>query len=279
MISQNLTGNAEYCEIAMAPFITLTTDFGLADPYVAEIKAVILGIHPSVEIVDISHQIEKFNIRMGAYVMASAAPYFPKGTIHVAVVDPGVGTKRKPILIETENGFLIGPDNGVLTLAAEKQGIKHVYEIANPCYMLPKVSTTFHGRDIFAPTAAHLSKGVPPSEFGPEIRRIVKPQFAKIVRKGSMLVGEIIHVDSFGNIITNFTLKELEHLGTKASLNIKIGEISSKLKLCKAYAGIGAKRPLALIGSHDFLEISVNQGNAAKMFKAKVGDKVILYRS
>ncbi|MEM3613504.1 MAG: SAM-dependent chlorinase/fluorinase [Candidatus Bathyarchaeia archaeon] len=263
----------------MTPFITLTTDFGLADPYVAEIKAVILGINPSVQIVDISHQIEKFNIRMGAYILASAAPYFPEGTIHVAVVDPGVGTKRKPILVETESGFFVGPDNGVLALAAEKQGIKHVYEIANPKYMLPKVSTTFHGRDIFAPAAAHLSKGVPPSEFGPEIRRIVKPQFAKIVRKGSTLVGEIIHVDGFGNIITNFALKELECLGIRKSLNIKIGETTCRLRLCKAYAEVEAKKPLALIGSHDFLEISVNQGSAAEMFKVKVGDKVILYRS
>ncbi|MBS7620715.1 SAM-dependent chlorinase/fluorinase [Candidatus Bathyarchaeota archaeon] len=263
----------------MTQLITLTTDFGFADPYVAEVKAIILGINPSVEIVDISHQIEKFNVRMGAYVLACAAPYFPKGTIHVAVIDPGVGTKRKPILIETKKGFFIGPDNGVLALAAEKQGIRHVYEIANPKYMLSKVSTTFHGRDIFAPAAAHLSKGVPPSEFGPEVQRIVKPQFAKIVRKGSTLVGEIIHVDGFGNIVTNLTVKELKLLGVRESLNIKIGEATCRLKLCRAYAEVGAKKPLAIIGSHDFLEISVNQGSAAEMFRAKVGDKVILYRS
>jgi len=263
----------------MARLITLTTDFGLADPYVAEIKAVILSINPNAEIVDISHQIEKFNVRMGAYVLASAAPYFPKGTIHVAVVDPCVGTKRKPILIETENAFFIGPDNGVLAFAAEKQGIKHVYEIANPKYMLPKISTTFHGRDIFAPAAAHLSKGVPPLEFGPEICNIVKPQFAKIVRKESMLVGEVIHVDGFGNLITNLTVKELESLGIKESLSVKVGEKALKLKLCRTYAEVKAKKPLAVIGSHDFLEISVNQGNAAEMFKVKAGDKVILYRS
>jgi len=263
----------------MAKLITLTTDFGLADPYVAEIKAVILGINPNVEIVDISHQIEKFNIRMGAYVLAAAAPYFPKGTIHVAVIDPGVGTKRKPILIETENSFLIGPDNGVLALAAEKQGIRHVYEIVNPKYMLPKVSTTFHGRDIFAPAAAYLSKGVSPSEFGPEIHRIVKPRFAKIFRKGSRHIGEIICVDGFGNIITNFTAGYLESIGVKESVKVKVGEATLRLRLCKAYAEVKAKKPLAVIGSHDFLEISVNRGNAAEVFKAKVGDKVILYRS
>ncbi|MEM2249782.1 MAG: S-adenosyl-l-methionine hydroxide adenosyltransferase family protein [Candidatus Bathyarchaeia archaeon] len=263
----------------MNKLITLTTDFGLLDPYVAEIKAVILGINPEAKIVDISHQIEKFNIKMGAYILASAASYFPKGTIHVAIIDPGVGTKRKPILIETKDSFLMGPDNGILALAADKQGIKNVYEIANPKYMLRKISTTFHGRDIFAPAAAYLSKGVSPSEFGPEIRRIAKPQFAKIVRKGPTLVGEIIYVDGFGNIITNFTLKELGHLGIRESLNIKIGETTCRLKLCEAYAEVEAKKPLALIGSHDFLEISVNQGSAAEMFKVKVGDKVILYRS
>jgi len=263
----------------MAKLITLTTDFGLADPYVAEIKAVILGINPNVEIVDISHQIEKFNIRMGAYVLAAAAPYFPKDTIHIAVVDPGVGTKRKPILIETENSFLVGPDNGVLALAAEKQGIRHVYEIANPKYMLPKVSTTFHGRDIFAPAAAHLSKGISPSEFGPEIHGILKPRFAKIFKKGSTFIGEIIHIDGFGNIITNFTADHLESISVKESVKVKIGEATLMLRLCKAYAEVKAKKPLAIIGSHDFLEISVNQGNAAEAFKAKVGDKVILYRS
>jgi S-adenosylmethionine hydrolase len=258
--------------------ITLTTDFGLADPYVAEIKAVILGINPSVKIVDISHQIEKFNIRMGAYVLAAAAPYFPKGTTHAAVIDPGVGTKRKPILIETKSSFFIGPDNGVLALAAEKQEIKRVYEIANPKYMLPKVSTTFHGRDIFAPAAAHLSKGIPPSEFGPEIHRIVKPKFAKIFRKGSMLVGEIIHVDGFGNMVTNFTADWLESIGVKENVKVKIGKTTLRLRLCKAYAEVKVKKPLAIMGSHYFLEISVNQGNAAEIFKAKVGDKVILYR-
>lgn len=263
----------------MTKLITLTTDFGLVDPYVAEIKAVIFGINPDVKIVDISHQIERFNIKMGAYVLAAAAPYFPKDTIHIVVVDPGVGTKRKPILIETRNSFFIGPDNGVLALAAEKKGIKHVYEISNPKYMLLRVSTTFHGRDIFAPAAAYLSKKVPPSEFGPEIRKIVRPQFAKIIRKGSMLVGEIIHVDGFGNIITNFTAKELELLNVKESVNIKIKEAALKLKFCKAYAEVDVEKPLAIVGSHDFLEISVNQGSAAKFFGARTGDKVTLYRS
>ncbi|MEM3703011.1 MAG: SAM-dependent chlorinase/fluorinase [Candidatus Bathyarchaeia archaeon] len=260
------------------PIITLTTDFGLADPYVAEMKAVILKINPDAKIVDISHQIEKFNIRMGAYVLAAAASYFPEGTIHVAVVDPGVGTKRKPIVVETENGFFIGPDNGVLALAANRQGIKHVYEITNSKFMMPKISATFHGRDIFAPAAAFLSKGVLPSEFGCEIRKIVMPRFAKIVWKGNMLTGEVIHVDSFGNIVTNFTWKELEWACAKGTVKIKLKESELSLKLCKAYAEVKSQMPLAIMGSHDFLEISVNRGNAAETFKIKPGDKVTLYR-
>lgn len=262
-----------------SPIVTLTTDFGLADPYVAEMKAVILGINPNARIVDITHQIEKFNIRNGAFTLAAAAQYFPKGTIHVAVVDPGVGTKRRPILIETGKDFFIGPDNGVLALAAKNQGVRHVYEIANPKFVLPKISQTFHGRDIFAPAAAHLSKGTKPSEFGPEIRKIVVPKFAKITRKNNALKGEVVHIDSFGNIITNFTAKNLDDLGIKKSVNIKLGDKRITLKLCRAYAEVEAGKPLAIIGSHDFLEISVNMGSAAQAFKVKVGDAVTLYQS
>ncbi|MEM0096012.1 MAG: SAM-dependent chlorinase/fluorinase [Candidatus Bathyarchaeia archaeon] len=262
-----------------SPIITLTTDFGLADPYIAEMKAIILGINPNVRIVDVTHQVEKFNVRNGAFILAAAAQYFPKGTIHVAVVDPGVGTKRRPILIETRKDFFIGPDNGVLALAAKNQGIRHVYEIANPKFMLPKISQTFHGRDIFAPAAAHLSRGVKPSEFGPEIRRIFVPKFAKVTKRNGALIGEVIHIDSFGNIITNFTAKNLEDLGIKDSVNIKLGDKRLTLKLCKAYAEVEAGKPLAITGSHDFLEISVNMGNAAQAFKVRVGDPVILYRS
>jgi S-adenosylmethionine hydrolase len=183
--------------------ITLTTDFGLKDPYAAEMKAAILSLCPNAAIVDITHQIEKFNTRIGVYVLASAAPYFPEGTIHVAVVDPGVGTRRRPILIQTQRGFFVGPDNGLLISAAEHQGIKRIHEITNPRLMLPKVSSTFHGRDVFAPAAAHLANGVHPTEFGREIREIARPEFTKVTRRKDMLIGEVLHVDNFGNIITN----------------------------------------------------------------------------
>jgi len=257
--------------------ITLTTDFGLKDPYVAEMKAVILGINPKATIVDISHQIEKFNIRMGAYVLAAAAQYFPKGTIHVAVIDPGVGTERRPIIIETNNGCFVGPDNGVLVLAAEKQGIRHVYEITNEKLMRSKISCTFHGRDIFAPAAAHLADGKLPKEFGPEIYNMLTTEFAKIIKKRDKLIGEVIHIDDFGNIITNFGEKELKLMKVRDIVNVELKNLKMKLKVCKTYAEVAPQKPLAIIGSHDFLEISVNQGNAADTFKIKTGDKITLY--
>jgi len=257
--------------------ITLTTDFGLKDPYVAEMKAVILSISPNAKIVDITHKIEKFNIRMGAYTLAAACPYFPKGTIHVAVIDPGVGTKREAILIQTRNGYFIGPDNGVLALAAKGQGIEHIYRIKNPKFMLPKISYTFHGRDIFAPAAAYLANGTLPSEFGPEIPEIVTPKFAKITKTKTMLTGEVIHIDGFGNIITNLREEDCEIMGMKKTADLKLKDTRLKLKLCKAYSEVKARQPLVIIGSHNFLEISINQGNAAEKFQTRVGDKVRLY--
>jgi S-adenosylmethionine hydrolase len=255
---------------------TLTTDFGLKDPYVAEMKAAILSICPNAVIVDITHEIAKFNIRMGAYMLASAAPYFPKGSVHVAVVDPGVGTKRRPILIKTTQAFFVGPDNGLLVLAAEKQGIKRIHELTNPQFMLPKVSNTFHGRDIFAPVAAHLLNKVKPEEFGPEIREAVKPEFAKTTRINDVLVGEVFHVDGFGNIITNINEKEVAQSRLDAAVNMELPASKMKLNLLRAYGEIKPRQPLALIGSHGFLEIVLNQGNAAKKFKTKPGDKITI---
>jgi S-adenosylmethionine hydrolase len=256
--------------------ITLTTDFGLNDPYVAEMKAVILSICPNAVIVDITHEIAKFNIRMGAYVLASAVPYFPAGSIHVAVVDPGVGTRRRPIVMQTKQSFFVGPDNGLLVLAAAKQGIMRVHELAKPRFMLPKVSHTFHGRDIFAPAAAHLMNGVKPEEFGPKIRKAVQPEFAKVTQRNGVLVGEVLHVDGFGNIITNINEKEVAQSRVKDVVNVELPRCKLKLKLCEAYGETNPQEPLALIGSHGFLEIAINQGNAAKKFKAKPGDKIEL---
>ncbi len=262
------------------PIITLLSDFGLKDPYVAEMKAVILSICPESCIVDISHEIEKFNIHMGAFVLASATPYFPASTIHVAVVDPGVGTKRRPIIIETKRSFYVGPDNGILGLAARKDGVRHVYHVKNSQYMLPQVSRTFHGRDIFAPTAAHLANGQAPSDFGPEIHDYVLPESAKPRTKRAKLSGEIIHIDGFGNLVTNISREDLEKIGIREDLDIivQFNDKATSLRLCSAYGGVPGKSPLAIIGSGGFLELSVNQGNASHALNLKIGDHVLVSR-
>jgi S-adenosylmethionine hydrolase len=258
---------------ATVPIITLLSDFGLKDPYVAEMKAVILSIHPQARIVDITHEVEKFNIRMGAFVLASATQYFPPSTIHVAVVDPGVGTKRRPIIVETKRSYYVGPDNGLLMLAAQKEGVGHVYHVNNPQYMLPRVSRTFHGRDIFAPVAAHLATKRP-SEFGPEIQDYAFPEFAKSHIGASELLGEVLHIDDFGNIISNISAEDLEKMGIRegGSLRVKLDGKTLTVKLCSAYGEVPAKTPLAIIGSNDFLEISINQGSASRTFETKIGD-------
>ncbi len=259
------------------PIITLTTDFGLKDPYVAEMKAAILSISRKAAIVDVTHEMEKFNIRMAAFVLASASPFFPENTIHMAVVDPRVGTERRSLLIQTKKAFYIGPDNGVLALAANNQRIEHIYEITNRKFMHSRISNTFHGRDVFAPSAAHLANGRRPTEFGPEIHKIATPSYAKVVKKKNTLVGEVVHIDSFGNIITNIQEKELKSWSIEETVEVTLNNTKLRLKLCRAYAEMKMHEPLAVIGSYDFLEISICQGNAAKTFGTKNSDQVTLH--
>jgi len=264
---------------ATPPIITLLSDFGLKDAYVAEMKAVILSINPNASIVDITHEIEKFNVHMGAFILASATPYFPEGTVHVAVVDPGVGTRRRPIIIQTKQGFYVGPDNGLLVLPTRKEGVSHVYHVTNIDYMRPKISTTFHGRDIFAPAAAYLSMGCSPSQFGPEIKDYTVPEFVKPHRKKDELIGEVMYVDDFGNVVTNISSKDLEELETSVGdlLHVRVGRETFDVRFCSAYGEVPAKTPLVIVGSHDFLEISVNQGNASKTLNLKIGDSFSVY--
>jgi len=251
--------------------ITLTSDFGFKDPYVAEMKGVILTINENAKIVDVSHDIEKFNIRMGALMLAQVAAYFPKGTIHLAVVDPGVGTERRAILVQTNQSFFVGPDNGILILAAQNQGIEHIYELTNPKFMLPKISCTFQGRDVFAPAAAYLDIGVKASDFGREIHNAAKPEFANVKRTNNSVIGEVMYVDGFGNIITNISQKEI---GQTKRAKIKIQSLLLNLTFGKTYAETKTQQPIALIGSHGFLEIALNQASAAEKFQVKAEDKI-----
>jgi S-adenosyl-L-methionine hydrolase (adenosine-forming) len=251
--------------------ITLTSDFGLKDPYVAEMKGVIYSLNPDAKVVDITHGVDKFNVRIGAFMLASAAPYFPDGTVHVAIVDPGVGMERRAILVETKKGFFVGPDNGILMLAAQTQEIIHIYEISNPKFMLPNVSNTFHGRDIFAPAAAYLDRGVAPLEFGLEIPAAFTPKFTSVEYKNEVLTGEVLHVDGFGNVITNINQKEL--LKAEA-VKISLHHVSLQLALAKTYGEVKLQEPTALVGSHGFLEFALNRGSFAKKNCVNTGDKV-----
>ena len=256
--------------------ITLLTDFGLRDPYVAEMKAVILGICPDAKIVDISHQVRKFDVRMGAFILAQAARYFPDGSIHVAVVDPGVGTERRPIIAETNRKLYVGPDNGLLMLAALRDDVRSIHKITNPRYMLEKVSRTFHGRDIFSCAAAHLANGVPAADFGPKIDNPVVPQFTQPRFVGDEIIGEVIHIDGFGNIITNISLDDLGKMGIRegGEITINLNDKIMTLRLCLAYGEVPTGDTLLIIGSSECLEVAINQGNAAQKFNVKTGDPV-----
>jgi hypothetical protein len=239
-------------------------------------KAVILSICGNARIVDISHEVSKFDVLMGAFVLASATPYFPKGTLHVAVVDPGVGTQRRPIVVETNHSLFVGPDNGLLMLAAKGEEVKHVYTIKNVRFMLEEVSKTFHGRDVFAPVAAHLAKGHAPSEVGPKINSYLVPEFAKSVVKAGGINGEVLHIDDFGNVITNISEEHVSEIGVKEgdNLSIRLNDKSVRLKYCSTYGKVKANKLLILIGGHGFLEVSMNQGSAAKKLKAKKGTRI-----
>jgi|LSQX01.3.fsa_nt_gb S-adenosylmethionine hydrolase len=251
--------------------ITLTSDFGIKDPYVAEMKGAILSINPNAKIIDVSHEVTKFNIRMAAFFLASAAPYFPKRTVHLAVVDPGVGTERRAIIVQTTQGFFVGPDNGVLMLAAQAQGIKHIYEITNPKFILPCLSSTFHGRDIFAPVSAHLDKGVEPAEFGLKVKDVIVQKFVNIKRKNNLLHSEVLHVDSFGNVITN--IKKTDLFQTTL-LTVNLHNVSLEVPMTETYGQVKHSDALALIGSHGFLEFGLNQGSFSEKYRVNNGDRL-----
>jgi S-adenosylmethionine hydrolase len=253
--------------------VTLLTDFGTQDHYVASMKGVILGINSVCTLVDISHEVRPHDIREGALILANVYSCFPKGTIHLAVVDPGVGSSRKPILLITKDYFFLGPDNGLLGLAAEKDGVEKAIVVSNRGFFRPSISSTFHGRDIFAPVAGHLSAGIPPELLGRRVRSWVKLDLGepKIVKKD--LVGEISHIDVFGNIVTNISQQDLNRFAKKRAVVISIGRREIR-GLRKGYWEAKKGELLALIGSGDFLEISVREGDAQKVLKSRRSDRV-----
>lgn len=257
------------------PVITLITDFGLQDGYVGVVKGVITKINPSVNIIDISNNIESQDIFQAAYVLYSSYAYFPKGTIHVVVVDPGVGSKRKVLCLKTKDYLFIAPDNGVLSFIAAGEESPSIREITNKKLFLPEISDTFHGRDIFAPTAAHLSKGLSYKDLGKRVSKIKEIDLPKPIRSPrGVLKGEIIYVDGFGNLITNINRDMIDRLKEKSeNLVIVVGRRKLN-KISNSYADVGVGDVVAIFGSSGYLEISVNHGSARDVLNLKKGDKL-----
>jgi len=271
----------------MGAIITLTTDLGLTDAYVAAMKGVILGINPEAKIVDICHSIQPQNIPQAAFVLSTAYPFFPRKTIHVVVVDPGVGTKRRAIILRTPSADFVAPDNGVLSYVIQESSPKpaegsitpgqrelepgvEAVAITRPEFWRTPVSPTFHGRDIFAPVAALLSLGFPPIDFGEAISSVTMlPLPEPYQASDGSLVGHILHIDSFGNLITNIKSDNLPQ--TMQAVTIEVGNQLIP-GLSRTYAeGRGL---LALIGSSGYLEIAVKGGSARALLDAKVGNEV-----
>lgn len=258
--------------------ITLLSDFGLKDSYVAEMKGVILSTSPDTGIVDITHEIKKFDIEMGMFILASAVRYFPDGTVHVAVVDPGVGGERKPIIIKAKNNYYVGPDNGILTLAAKNEGIEDVYHINKVDIFKKEISQTFHGRDIFAHTAALIAERHKLCSLGDKIDDYLIIEFEKAEFRENEVICKIIHIDNYGNLITNIHSTDLNDLKLNfgSTILLQFRDKNYNIKFHRTYSNVSSQELMALIGSHNFLEIAENLGNAGNRITAKQGDKLKL---
>lgn len=246
-----------------APILTLTTDFGLSDHYVGVMKGVILEICPRAQIVDISHQVMPFAIGEGAYLIAQSYRWFPKKTIHVAVVDPGVGSERRAILVEAAGQYFVGPDNGVFSMVMAREKHK-ARAITNYRYFHSPVSRTFQGRDVFAPVGAHLAAGVPAARIGRICLDAVQVDLTR---------PQVLHIDRFGNIVTNLRADDLQ--GDRISLKVGGATIS---RFASHYAEMSPGRVFLIEGSSGYIEVSMNRGSAAERIGCRAGDMVRMKR-
>lgn len=258
------------------PVITLLTDFGNADYFAGAVKGAILSVNPLAIIADITHEIAPQDVEAAAFTILACYQTFPDGTIHVAVVDPGVGSTRRPIVVKAGGQLFVGPDNGIFTYVYDREPEHEVFHVTAGKYFRPSPSSTFHGRDIFAPVAAALSKGVRPEDLGPSITDEVrlKKSLAPEVLSNGNLQGRVIHIDRFGNCVTNLT-PDLVGSTKHPTLIIK-GKVIRTLRDC--YSSSPANTPFAIRGSAGFLEVSINRASAAKILGLKRGDRVILER-
>lgn len=258
--------------------ITLMTDFGIKDGNVGVMKGVIWGICPTAQISDLSHMIQAQNIREAGYILARSVPYFPKGSVHVVVVDPGVGTERRPMAAHLGDWFYVGPDNGTITVwlerAREENWLTEFVELDRTQYWLPNISHVFHGRDIFSPAAAHLANGVLLGELGSSFRDPVFLELPKPEKTEHGWRGEVIHIDHFGNISTNIRLETLgDAIEKKENINVHLNGIEIK-GMVNTFGERSAGELVALIGSTGNLGIAVVNGNAQQRLGTRVGDRV-----
>jgi hypothetical protein len=272
--------------------ITLTTDFGLDDPYVGVMKGVMLSIAPEAQLVDLSHAVPAQDVRTAAYVVYAAQPYFPKGTVHLAVIDPGVGTERLPIAIQTAQALFVGPDNGLFTYVMEDAAHWKATTLSNPEYHLAHVSKVFHGRDIFAPAAAHLSIGLDLDRLGDPVENPVRLPLPYLVPGRQELKGEVLHIDRFGNVVTS--VGRLRWNGEDLILDpafradpaheIRFASHTATVEIAgrtvhgiqPTYGTVEIGEMMALVGSTGFLELAVRQGSAARRLDVRPGAAVIV---
>jgi len=253
--------------------ITLTTDFGLSDPYVAMIKGVILSINPSARLVDVTHHIGTGSVSQAALLIRETFPYFPQGTVHLAVVDPGVGSSRRLIALQAAAHLFVGPDNGLFWPVFRDFKGSNAVHLTQSSYFLPSITPTFHGREIFAPVAAHLSLGLPLDSLGPAVQDLTKLTIPRPYIKGGVLYGQIIRTDHFGNLVTNISGKELTDFLESGPPRIESGKLVIR-KLSRIYADCEEGEPLALINSSGMLELAVNLGRASEYIGMKDGEIV-----
>lgn len=250
--------------------ITLTTDFGAGDHYAGVMKGVIAGINPLAVVIDITHGIEAYNIAEAAFKLHASYSSFPEGTVHVAVVDPGVGSARRAIAAEAGGYRFVGPDNGVFSMIFDRLGVDRIVEITNPAFMLPSVSRTFHGRDIFAPAAAHLSKGAALEELGNRLSSYERLAIPPLLDEGDVVTGIAVYADRFGNLVTNIPGSNITGAAEVRAGDVNISRVSG------SYADGEEGELMALIGSSGFLEISINKGSALEFFGGRLPEVEVL---
>lgn len=258
---------------AARSIITLTTDFGLQDYYVSAMKAVMLGISPSSRFIDISHDIPPHDVMAAAWILNNSAFLYPENTVHLTVVDPGVGTSRRPVALKVNNQFFVGPDNGLFTLVIQDYDYEAVELNNSDFWAIDTPSSTFHGRDIFAPVAAHLAEDHNLSKFGDTVDELYKYKWAIPVADRDGVQGWIIHIDRYGNLITNIGEQLIrEHIG-EGSYNIYVGNTKIR-EIVDTFASVSEGEPAAYIGSSGMLEIAINKGDAKQMLDIEKGSQI-----